>query len=172
MTGYDHLLAETIGFTAARDMDEPGRNQVVIPVLDSLPHAGRYVTGGARGGDSFIGQFLLATRPDAEHVVIVPADHSQIDPWWERAIAAGKAVTVLQMPPDTTYADRNNEIVYESDAIVGFPGWPENDRRSVRSGTWQTIRMSQAAANLSQWHTVQAPYTYQIEKYIETRRLV
>jgi hypothetical protein len=173
MTGYDHLLADTIGFTAARNMGEHARNVVVSPVLDvRIPHVRRYVTGGSRGGDSFIGQLLLATRPEAEHVVVVPADHSQIDPWWERAIAQGKAVTVLQMPPDTTYADRNAAIIYESDALAGFPSYPENDSRSQRSGTWQTIRMAERAGTLSQWHCTEPPYAGRIEKYIEDRRLV
>jgi hypothetical protein len=170
MTGYDYLLADTIGFTAARDMDEAARESVVTNVLCQVPFVRRYVTGGARGGDSFIGQWLLVMRPDAEHVVVVPANRSQIDPWWERAIAAGFAVTVIQMPPGTTYADRNARIVEESDAVVGFPGYPEGDRRSQRSGTWQAIRMAARADVLSQWHCVNPPYDGRIEKYIETRR--
>jgi len=169
MTGYDHLLAETIGFTAARDMDEHDRDVVTSIIQTRVPDVSRYVTGGARGGDACIGYFLYATRPRAEHVVIVPANRSQVDPWWETVIRRGGAVTVIQMPEDTTYADRNQRIVEESDALVGFPAYPENDVRSQRSGTWQTIRMAQRAETLSQWHCAKPPYAGRIEKYIETR---
>jgi hypothetical protein len=167
MTGYDHLLADTIGFTAARGMDEYARNGVVSNVLYTrIPQVGRYVTGGCRDGDSFIGQWLHAMYPSAEHVVVVPANRSQVDPWWE---LPGMTVTVIEMPEGTTYADRNARIVHESDAVVGFPSWPEADRRSLRSGTWQTIRMAQREDVLSQWHCVNPPFAGRIEKYIETR---
>jgi hypothetical protein len=66
-----------VSFTAARDLDDAGR-EVVLNVLVQVPRAGRYVTGAARGGDAFIGARLVAGRPDAEHVVIVPADRSQL----------------------------------------------------------------------------------------------
>jgi hypothetical protein len=171
MSGYDYLLADTIGFTAARKMDEHARNVVVAPALDvRIPYVSRYVTGGARGGDAFIGYYLYATRRDAEHVVIVPANRSQIDPWWETVIARGGAVTVIEMPEGTSYADRNERIVHESDALAGFPAYPEDDHRSIRSGTWQTIRMAKRADVLSQWHCVNPPYAGRIDKYIETRR--
>lgn len=170
MTGYDYLLAETIGFTAAREMNEHDRDIVTSIIQTRVPDVSRYVTGGARGGDACIGAFLYATRPRAEHVVVIPANRSQIDPWWEAVIARGGPVTVIQMPPDTTYADRNAEIVHQSDAVIGFPAYPENDRRSQRSGTWQTIRLSRNAENLSQWHCAKPPYAGRIEKYIESRR--
>lgn len=170
MTGYDHLLAETIGFTAARDMNEADRDVVTTILQDQIPEVSRYITGGARGGDACIGYFLYATRPHAEHVVIVPADRSQVDPWWEAVIASGGAVSVIEMPEGTSYADRNIEIVHQSDALVGFPAYPENDKRSQRSGTWQTIRLSQRSGTFSQWHCAKPPYTYKIDKYLETRQ--
>lgn len=167
MTGYDHLLAETISFTAARDMDEYARG-LMYNVLDTqIPYVSRYVTGGARGGDSFAGQWLWTMQPNAEHVIVVPANRSQVDPWWERV---GATVTLIEMPPGTDYADRNLRLVEEADAVVGFPAYPEADKRSQRSGTWQTIRMAKIADNLSQWHCVKPPYAGRIEKYIETRQ--
>lgn len=169
MTGYDYLLAETIGFTAAREMDEHDRDIVTSIIQTRVPFVSRYVTGGARGGDACIGYFLYATRPRAEHVVVIPADRSQIDPWWETVNARGGAVTLIEMPPGTTYAQRNTRIVHESDAIVGFPAYPEDDPRSLRSGTWQTIRLAKDAETLSQWHCAKPPYAGRIEKYIENR---
>ena len=153
MTSYDYLLCETLGFTASRGMDQVAREGVVTNVLVRIPQMNRYVTGGCRGGDSFLGQWLYAMYPPpySEHVVIVPANRSQIDPWW---LLPGRAVTVIEMPPGTTYADRNAEIVKISDALVGFPSYPKADRRSQRSGSWQTIGMAERAGTLSQWHCV------------------
>ena len=102
-------------------------------------------------------------------MVVIPADRSQTDPWWEPVIARGGSVTLIEMPPDTSYADRNTEIVHQSDAIVGFPAYPENDQRSLRSGTWQTVRMAERAGVVSQWHCVNPPYAGRVEKYIENR---
>jgi hypothetical protein len=164
---YDYLLCESVWFTAARDMNEVDRHYVVVPVLETLPPVSRYVTGGARGGDALIGQWLYAMYPQAEHVLVLPANRSQVDPWWERI---GATVTLIEMPPGTDYADRNARGVDEGDATVGFPAYPEQDRRSERSGTWQTIRMAVRAGKLSQWYCVKPPYERRIEKYVETRR--
>ncbi|HMG62811.1 MAG TPA: hypothetical protein VK599_07675, partial [Streptosporangiaceae bacterium] len=99
-------LTRAVSFTASRDMDKAARQGVVTSVLTvHVPHADRYVTGACTGGDAFIGRWLYARRPDAEHVVIVPADRSRVDEWWLEA--KGPAVTVAEMPPGTTYADRN-----------------------------------------------------------------
>lgn len=164
----DFLLADTIGFTASRGLDEAGCNQVVIPVLNSLPFVSRYVTGGCRGGDAFIGEWLYVTVAGAEHVVIVPVNRSQVDPWWLRYPEG--AVTVIEMPPGSTYADRNQRINHESDALIGFPAYLEKDYRSLRSGTWQTIRIADRAGTLAGWHCVHPPYDRKVSKWIEARQ--
>jgi hypothetical protein len=154
----------TVSFTAARDMDEAARQGVVTNVLTvRVPHAGRYVTGACTGGDAFIGRWLYANRPEAEHAVIVPANRSRIDAWWLEA--KGPAVTVIEMPPGTTYADRNARLVAEASAVFAFPAYPEDDPRSLRSGTWQTVRMSRKAGNFSQWHLVKPLYRGMVERW-------
>ena len=41
------------------------------------------------------------------------------------------------------YKDRNQDIVnMGTGALLAAPAYPEDDRRSKRSGTWQTIRMA------------------------------
>jgi hypothetical protein len=150
----------TAGFTAARDLDSAGEGVILNVLVCHVPHADRYVTGGAIGGDAFIGRWLLSNRPDAEHVVIVPGNWSRVDRWWPPA-----TVKVVMMPPHSTYAARNARIVEESAMVFGFPGYPEDDPRSARSGTWQTIRMARKAAKLSQWACVQPPYRGRIEAY-------
>lgn len=156
--------SRTVSFTAARDMNEAAQQGVVTSVLTvHVPYAGRYVTGACTGGDAFIGRWLHANRPGAEHVVIVPADRSRVDYWWTEA--EDPAVTVIEMPPGTTHAARNARLVAEADAVFAFPAYPENDPRSLRSGTWQTIRMSRKAGNFSQWHCVKPPYRGLIEAW-------
>jgi hypothetical protein len=145
----------SVGFTASRDLDSEGE-QVILGVLAGVPDADRYVTGGCGGGDAFIGQWLYRNRPGAEHVVVVPADRSRVDPWWECEPPGG--VTLILMPPGTTYEDRNARIVAESTCLYGFPLYLEGDRRSRRSGSWQTLRMSLRAGKFRAWHTVRAPF--------------
>lgn len=147
-----------ISFTASRDLDEPGQG-VILNVLATLPPAGRYITGAAVGGDTFIGRSLYEQYPDGWHTVIVPADRSRVDPWWESC----PGVEVLEMLPGTTYADRNEVLVDLGTMVCGFPAYPEDDRRSRRSGTWQTIRMGRRARKLSRWDCVRPPYRGQIE---------
>ena len=147
----------SVGFTASRYLDGKGE-QVILGVLAGVPAADRYVTGGCIGGDAFIGRWLLRNRPDAEHVVVVPADRSRVDPWWLTAEGPVERITFILMPPGTTYADRNKRIVAESTYLYGFPSYVEGDRRSRRSGTWQTLRMSLRAGKFRAWRTVRAPF--------------
>lgn len=158
-------MLEAIGFTAARDLDDAGI-QVIGNVLVQVPPARRYVTGGARGGDAYTGRWLALTRPDAEHVVVIPANRSQADPWWLEMAARGIPVTLVEMDPGTTYKDRNAELVARSSAVFGLPAYPENDPLSRYSGTWQTIRMARSAGRLHRWDCVKPPYKGLIEQQL------
>lgn len=150
----------TISFTAARDLDEHGE-EVAVNVLTALPPAARYVTGAAIGGDAFIGRWLHDRFPDAWHTVIVPADRSRVDPWWEPFAD----IEVLEMLPGTTYADRNELLVELGTAVCALPAYPEDDWRSRRSGTWQTARMARRAGKLARWDCVKPPFAGCIEKW-------
>ena len=154
----------TVSFTAARNLDDGGRGVVFNILATAVPHADRYVTGGCIGGDAFTGRWLAVNRPEAEHVVIVPADKSRVDPWW-LTVPSSVLLDIIPMPAGTTYADRNYQVVLRGTMLFGFPAYPEDDARSLRSGTWQTLRMARKAAKLSQWHCVKPPYKGRIEKY-------
>ena len=154
------LLA--ISFTASRELTAGGREVILNVLITGVPHAGCYMTGACTGGDAFIGRWLAANRPEAEHVVIVPSDKSRVDPWWLRTDAP---VTVIPMPAASTYADRNAAIVEQSAMLFGFPAYPEDDQRSARSGSWQANRMARRAGKLCRWDCVMPPYKGLIEKY-------
>lgn len=234
-------MIEAAAFTAAREWDY-GSCQTAVNVLVQVPYARRYITGGARGGDKFLGRWLYANRPGAEHMVIVPANRSQVDPWWEpgrvvhcqrnkydvlidrsgmwgnpfllgrdggrdEVIAKYRAwlirnpalmarlpelagltlgcwckpepchgdvlaelatplVTVITVPMGRTSHDRkprNQRVVDESTVVYGLPAYPEEDPRSERSGTWQTIRIARRARKLILWSCTQPPYFGKIE---------
>jgi hypothetical protein len=160
------MTVRSVSFTASRDMGQAAREGIVTSVLTvHVPLADRYVTGACIGGDAFIGRWLNYNRPDAEHVIVVPADRSRVDNWWMTGLFNGRPVTVIEMPPGTTYADRNARLVAEADAVFAFPAYPENDPRSLRSGTWQTVRLSRKAGNFSQWHCTRPPYRGLIEAW-------
>jgi hypothetical protein len=158
------LRTVTVSFTSARDLDDGGREVILNVLITGVPHAGRYVTGGCTGGDAFIGRWLFRNRPGAEHVVIVPANKSQVDPWW---LTVAGPVTVIPMPAGTTYADRNARLVAEGTMVDGFPAYPEHDPRSARSGSWQAIRMARKAGKLHRWDCVKPPYRGRIETYMQ-----
>ncbi len=136
------------GFSGSRTITE-AQERIIADVLESLLPGCEYTTGGCIGVDSFIGRAMWLKYPDATHRIVVPFDRSRVEPWWmHRAIRdAGPASGVLleEMPPGTTYRDRNQRIVDHADVLVAFPAHAEDDPKSKRSGTWQTIRMARRA---------------------------
>ena len=116
------------------------------PVAVSLARlrAAQFVTGGAVGLDSYAGRLLVLLNPGARHQVIVPADRSRVDPWWYEPQFADR-VELVEMPPGTSYAERNQALVDAVVVLYAFVGWPEDHPRSLRSGSWQTVRMARRA---------------------------
>ena len=140
------------GFSGARDLTEAGE-RVVVGVLDAVlagaPERAEYTTGACVGVDAFVGAWLWRHAPRARHRVVVPADRSRVEHWWRRRAiteAVGPyGVEVEEMGAGTTYKDRNQRIVECSDVLIAFPAHGEDDARSRRSGTWQTVRMARRA---------------------------
>jgi hypothetical protein len=149
----------TISFTAAREWPWPAASVAGNVLATQVPDADRYVTGACRGGDAWTGAWLAYHRETAEHVIIVPANRSQVDPWWTAVPSGLRRVSIVEMPPGTSYKDRNQRLVDLADWVFGFPAFPEEDPRSARSGTWQAIRMARDAGKLSQWHCVMPPHS-------------
>ncbi len=144
-----------IAFTASRDGFAPPPD-LVPSLLFQLLEPDQCITGGCQGGDAWLGRWLSYHWLMAEHVIVVPADRSRVDPWWETVRA--RRITLVEMPPGTSYRDRNAELVRRGDQVLGFPAYPEDNPRSVRSGTWQTLRLGRKTGKPVQWQCVLPPY--------------
>jgi hypothetical protein len=102
-----------------------------------------FVSGGCRGWDAIYGETLALKYRDKKHVVIVPANRSQVDPWWEKFEIG--YVQVVYMDDETDYRRRNEEIVRWSSQLFYCADYPEDHGKSRRSGTWMTVRIAKDA---------------------------
>lgn len=138
---------KALGFTGTR-ATEPHEERLrkYLELADTvlyLREFDMYVTGGCVGWDAYVGRYLALTYPDKTHLVVCPANRSQVDPWWfEFDIGT---ILVHYMPDDTDYKDRNAEIVRRSDQLFYCADYSEAHGKSGRSGTWQTKRLAEAA---------------------------
>lgn len=144
------IAVVNIGFTGGRQVDDVvvyGNLYKYVKLLYP-PLGSSFITGACVGADSIIGQWLVEEMPHGHfHHIIVPNNKSRVDYWWQTSERAQELIslgflTVQYMPPSTTYKDRNQAIVNRSDWVYGFPAYDQDDLRSLRSGTWQTIRMA------------------------------
>jgi hypothetical protein len=133
----------TIGVTGSRSPVKPQAERLMRRWLGGV-QAEAFVTGACKGVDAVAGRTLVSERPDAQHVVVVPANRSAVVQWWP-SVEVVRGIEVLEMPEDTDYKDRNEVLVELSDHLVAFVEHPEDDPRSTRSGTWQTVRLARAA---------------------------
>lgn len=151
---------EIIGWSGSR-LDPLLNDRHATLVQSRLTRIGRspkgFVTGACVGIDQRVGVWLARVFPHVPQLVLVPADRSRVAMWWEAYDLTAYKITVREMPPGTTYADRNREIVRYSTALAAFPQYPEDHPKSQRSGTWQTIRMARAA------HAT-APFVFPLEE--------
>jgi hypothetical protein len=134
-------MTTTIGLTGTRDLPKAATD-ALCQRLDQL-HPDVWVTGACVGVDAYVGMWARLARPDARHVVYVPADRSRIKAWW-RTLPSDN-VEVIEMPPGSSYRDRNQAIVNASTRLIAIPVAAEDHPEQRRSGTWQTVRMGRRA---------------------------
>lgn len=135
----------TLGTTGTRHIANEDKPRFVQYLLDNDAYFSMfdmYVSGACIGWDAVFGRTMAETYSDQEHVVIVPADQSRVDAWWEDIDVP---VTVINMPEKTSYRDRNLEIVKFSNVLFYCADYPEANPRSLRSGTWMTVRLARNA---------------------------
>lgn len=150
-----------IGFTSARRFPVLAQ-RITSDRLSALSRNMRrsgvirptFITGAARGGDAFIGRWLVMHWLEhADHLVLVPAIRSQVDWWWLRLPPRWQnLVKVEYMPEGTDFAYRNDQIVTRAMHLEGFPELPE--AQAVMSGSWQTLRMARKAEVSSRFTVV------------------
>jgi hypothetical protein len=131
-----------IGFTGAREVT-PMQRLYIRAVLRHLP-ADTYVTGACTGVDEVIARAVAEYYPDARNLIVVPSGRSYVSHAFLVDMARAGA-TINLMAPGTTYKDRNQVIVDQSQRLVGFPAFAEGHDKGQTSGTWPTIRMARRA---------------------------
>jgi len=123
-----------VSFSGARKLEEH-QQRIVVTSLNVLKGSGtnEFTTGACQGVDEFIGRYCAEHFPEAVHRVIVPANRTLICEY-------GWATEVIEMPEGTDYRERNFRLLDHAEVLLAFPAYTQEDLRSKRSGTWQTIR--------------------------------
>lgn len=127
----------TIGWTGTRNLSERGK-LYIRRVLRALPRGTRIVTGACLGTDAFVAR--EAVNMGFNVTTIVPANLSQVDPEWEEWCD-----NFIRMHEGSSYRDRNEAIVRSSTAMYAVADYGEHHSKSLRSGTWMTIRIARRA---------------------------
>lgn len=129
------------GFTGTRKLRE-AHVPIIMETLKELSDGTEFVTGAARGVDTFVARALTTLYPDAVHRLIVPAaPHNEdlVTGW----LPNGTTRLVEHMRPARNdreaYRARNGQIVASCDRLVAFARLEED--RDRYSGTWMTVRI-------------------------------
>lgn len=138
----DLTQGKVVSFTGSRGELDRRQAAAIRRDVEHLAWATGFVTGGCIGIDAFLGELLFARYPSKTHLVVVPADRSRVAAWWRRYDSAPGSLTVHEMPAGSSYMHRNQAMVSNSAALVGYPAYDERVTLSKRSGSWQTIRMA------------------------------
>ena len=123
-----------VGFTGSRVVP-PGTHPLIRDLVAELPPDTWVITGGCIGVDAIVARYAYRRRLNVH--TVLPADRSRVDPQW-----MVWCTSHTEMGEGTTYRDRDEALVRRSDRLIALPLHTEEDRRSVRSGTWMTIRIA------------------------------
>jgi hypothetical protein len=115
----------------------------IVRRIQALPAGTTVVTGGCLGVDTLIATTAFTAGLYVH--TIMPADRRQADPDWRKWCH-----TFKEMPRGTTMRQRDEAVVEDGDNLLAFPMYKEwvhrtktGDIRSMRSGTWMTVRIAQ-----------------------------
>lgn len=133
-----------MGFTGTRSVSIERMSEVCDVVRQACFGFTEFTTGACVGFDTIAAHYVLDLVPDATHRLIVPADRKHVD---NDVIARFKRLEderhiIEYMPEGTSYRDRNERILHYTDKLVAVAEHPEIHARSIRSGTWMTVRIA------------------------------
>lgn len=124
------------GFTGSRVMN-PDKRIEACRILDALNDGTEFTTGACIGWDAWIFIHLINQFPKAHHRVIIPANLSLVDQEVLRE-AEWRNVEMVWMPEGSTYRDRNNRILDDTDLLYAFI----TGKLNPRSGTSMTLNLA------------------------------
>jgi hypothetical protein len=129
-------MISRLGFSGSRSLvaDDESFIRSTLQLLDM----DMFLVGGCIGADAVAGRFV-GNILNRNVQVFLPADRSRVDPDYLEY-----ADHVHELPPGSSYRARNQAIVRHSTELVAFPSYREEHGKSLRSGTWQTIRLAVA----------------------------
>lgn len=124
------------GFTGAQ---RGAPEDVILQHLETLALTSddRIITGGCIGVDSQIFWLVREHYPTVPQTVVIPSNFIKVD-----QSILWRADHVIRMPKGTTYRERNERLVEESDSITAF--WTG----AIRSGTNMTKNIAKRAGKL------------------------
>jgi hypothetical protein len=139
----------TVAFSGSREIPD-GALDVVRAVA-----ARTYVSGACIGLDQAAASLVAEHWPNRAQRIIVPRNRTRVDEVWLSTFRARHHTTVRvnSMPRGTTYRDRNLALLgsffegvpaLRPDLLIAFPLHAAHDSRSVRSGTWMTVRLARS----------------------------
>jgi len=124
-----------VGISGSRNEPTPLQAERIRLAIASLPAGTMVVTGACIGVDALVAR--IAFEIGLRVFTVVPANRRMVDPDWQQYCHEYHI-----MPAWTTYRDRNEYIVNLCEWLLAFPQHGEHDKASLRSGTWQTIRIA------------------------------
>jgi hypothetical protein len=116
-------------------LETPGLKVCLTNIFKDLPKDTQINVGGCIGLDEIV-QVMAYDLGFHVHAVI-PANRSKVFEGWKLF-----CTTCKEMEKDTSYRNRNEEMVRPCDILYAFPEGRE--RSFPRSGTWLTIRIARS----------------------------
>jgi len=120
--------------------------ELILKTLMDLPLEDNdlVITGACVGVDSQVFHLVRKHYPMIRHLIVWPSNRSKTDLtiWDECFLKDPKKIDHFKMRSNTTYRDRNDQIVLQSNKIIAF--WTG----SRTSGTYMTMNIAKRASKL------------------------
>jgi hypothetical protein len=138
----NHVLEDvSIGITGTRnpltDAQRHTLGLMLMTIMHRVPRMRAIHHGCATGADEYAHQITL-TIPGSDIYGHPGYGANKRQPYLMPIVP--EQFTILY--PAKTYRERNLDIVTYSRLLIACPAYPEQDARSARSGTWQTVRFA------------------------------